>query len=44
MRLIDADALIERHKTVCSQSMKYNLDLAPTIEAEPVKQGKWLNI
>lgn len=30
-RLIDADALIEAHKQVCSRSMKFNLDLAPTI-------------
>ena len=34
-RLIDADALIAAHKEVCSRSMKFNLDLAPTIiEAE----------
>ena len=34
-RLIDADALIAAHKDVCSRSMKFNLDLAPTvIEAE----------
>lgn len=30
-RLIDADALIEAHEQVCSRSMKFNLDLAPTI-------------
>ena len=30
-RLIDADALIATHKQVCSRSMKFNLDLAPTI-------------
>ena len=34
-RLIDADALIAAHEQVCSLSMKFNLDLAPTIiEAE----------
>ncbi len=34
-RLIDADALIAAHEQVCSRSMKFNLDLAPTvIEAE----------
>lgn len=34
-RLIDADALIATHEQVCSRSMKFNLDLAPTIiEAE----------
>ena len=36
MRLIDADALEREHKDVCSRSMKYNLDLAPTIDAVPV--------
>lgn len=30
-RLIDADALIAAHKDVCSRSMKFNLDLAPTV-------------
>ena len=30
-RLIDADALCASHKEVCSRSMKFNLDLAPTI-------------
>lgn len=30
-RLIDADALIEAHEQVCSRSMKFNLDLAPTV-------------
>ena len=30
-RLIDADALIAAHEQVCSWSMKFNLDLAPTI-------------
>jgi len=30
-RLIDADALCATHKEVCSRSMKFNLDLAPTI-------------
>lgn len=36
-RLIDADALIAAHEQVCSRSMKFNLDLAPTIiEAEGV--------
>ena len=33
MRLIDADALIEKHREVCSYSMKFNLDLAPTVKA-----------
>ena len=38
-RLIDADALIAAHKEVCSRSMKFNLDLAPTIiPAEPPKE------
>ena len=30
-RLIDADALIAAHEQVCSRSMKFNLNLAPTI-------------
>lgn len=30
-RLIDANALAAAHKEVCSLSMKFNLDLAPTI-------------
>ena len=30
-RLIDADALCASHKEVCSRSMKFNLDLAPTV-------------
>lgn len=30
-RLIDADALCASHKEVCSRSMKFNLNLAPTV-------------
>ena len=40
MRLIDADALIEKHREVCSYSMKFNLDLAPTVDAVPVVRCK----
>lgn len=32
MRLIDADALIKKHPEICSRDMKFNLDLAPTID------------
>lgn len=41
MRLIDADALIEKHPEICSRSMKFNLDLAPTIDAVPVVHAKY---
>ena len=37
-RLIDADVLAAEHKEVCSRSMKFNLDLAPTII--PASGGK----
>ena len=37
-RMIDADALIEAHEQVCSRSMKFNLDLAPTII--PAEEGE----
>lgn len=36
MRPIDADALIKKHPEICSRDMKFNLDLAPTIDAVPV--------
>lgn len=45
MRLIDADALI---KTLNEEKIKFNADVnyfilnAPTVEAEPVKHGKWI--
>lgn len=44
MRLIDADALI---KTLNEEKIKFNADVnyfilnAPTIDAEPVRHGKW---
>jgi len=40
MRLIDADALISSHPTICSRDMKFNLDLAPTIDAVEVVRCK----
>ena len=40
MRLIDADALIKAHENICSRSMKFNLDLAPTIDAVEVVRCK----
>ena len=42
-RLIDADALIKKHPKVCSLDMKFNLALAPTIDAAPVVHGEWLD-
>ena len=41
MRLIDADALISDYPTICSRSMKFNLDLAPTIDAASVGRWEW---
>lgn len=47
MRLIDADALI---KTLNEEKIKFNADVnyfilnAPTIDAEPVKHGKWIKV
>ena len=44
-RLIDADALIAAHKDVCSRSMKFNLDLAPTIiEADKADMDSFIRI
>ena len=44
-RLIDADALIAAHKEVCSRSMKFNLDLAPTIiEADKADMDSFIRI
>ena len=47
MRLIDADALIERLKKDNPQTSKLKwtqilAHIAPTIDAEPVKHGKWI--
>ena len=36
VRLIDANALASNHPTIVSRSMKFNLDLAPTVDAVPV--------
>lgn len=41
MRLIDADALVKKYPWVVSRSMKFNLDLAPTIDAVPVVHARW---
>lgn len=42
MRLIDADALLEKLiKTPRYFDLKFDIDNAPTIEAEPVKHGEW---
>jgi len=53
MRLIDADALKNKgytlHRTYMkdASTMVYeikNIDDIPTIEAEPVRQGRWLGV
>ena len=44
MRLIDADAVLDTLD--CGDRdlwVKYTLDEAPTIEAEPVKHGRWID-
>ena len=55
MRLIDANALIQNHcgacanKEFCSEEscpyyeIRRRIETAPTIEAEPVRHGRWLN-
>lgn len=52
IRPIDANALIEKHPEICSRSMKFNLDLAPTLSlntlrdeiyADAVAHGLWLD-
>lgn len=42
MRLIDADQLAKEHKEVHSLNMKFNLDLAPTVDAELAVYGRWI--
>lgn len=47
MRLIDADALIDKYQSECSVDVfRYEVieDLrnAPTVDAVPVRHGKWL--
>lgn len=48
MRLIDADALIEamsRFSNAMGEDMTHALfytNIAPTVEAEPVRHGKWI--
>ena len=41
MRLIDADALVRKYPWFVSRSMKFNLDLAHTIDAVPVVHARW---
>lgn len=44
MRLIDADALLERMKRTNRYfNVKFDIEEAPTIEAEPVRHGYWEN-
>ena len=46
MRLIDADALLNREvyydRTECLV-LRYEIEKAPTIDAEPVKHGRWIH-
>lgn len=52
MRLIDADAVYELHSNYPAFARSYAdltdlrdiLDDAPTIEAEPVKHGRWIKV
>ena len=46
MRLIDADALKEKMPSVEDEYQHAHklIDEAPTIEAEPVRHGRWLGI
>ena len=42
MRLIDADALLEQMKRTNRYfNVKFDIEEAPTIEAEPVRHGRW---
>ena len=45
MRLIDADALLNREvyydRAECLV-LRYEIEKAPTIEAEPVRHGRWI--
>ena len=41
MRLIDADAFVEKYPEIRSKSMKFNLDMAPTEDAAPVVHAYW---
>lgn len=40
MRLIDADALVERYGEPCHSFIDV-IEAMPTIEAEPVRHGRW---
>lgn len=42
MRLIDADALLERMKRTNRYfNVKFDIEEAPTIEADPIRHGRW---
>lgn len=43
MRLIDADAFDKRLVRLGALSIKSALDEEPTIEAEPVRYGRWIH-
>ena len=44
MRLIDADALLEKmKKTDRYFFVKFDVEEMPTIKAEPVRHGKWID-
>lgn len=46
MRLIDADALLEKKQEMelCFAVTEWDINKAPTIEAEPVKHGYWIEV
>ena len=46
MRLIDADAFLERVLPECKYPdiLKEAVENQPTIEAEPVRHGRWLSL
>lgn len=46
MRLIDADALIKdlnEHKIPFNSDINEAIIFAPTIEAEPIRHGRWIH-
>lgn len=44
MRLIDAEALIQDSEDILTWEMLARINKAETIEAEPVRHGRWMNL
>lgn len=47
MRLIDADELLEGFKYTIDangNAIRYRIKCAPTVDAEPVRHGKWIEL